>query len=139
MSLFDLTTDNNGDITGYGMSEKNIANFLTRDMGFLETEKRNTQILATMAAPQTVLASYNTEVNDLLGKAAIVFKADYNKLISLGATDRLAHEVSKDKATLFMTNELYILHIKYPLMNDINTLASAKAKTGVKIPPEKKL
>ena len=100
-------------------------------MGFLSAETRNAQILSTVAAPHTVLAAYNGEVNTLLGKAATVFKADYDKLVSLGAPGDLAHRVSKEKAAKFMENELMILDIKYPLMNDINTLASARAKTSI--------
>lgn len=118
---------------GLELSENQIANYLSRDLGIASTQTRNKSIMAAMLNPSAQLVNYHIEIEKLLEKAAKVYKEDYGKLLSLGIPSDKAQQVAKAKAATFMKHETMILDIQFPLANDINTLASATAKTSVNV------
>lgn len=130
-SLFEIGKVNNAD--AIIMSENKIASYLSRDLGIESAKARNNSILATMGDPEKQLDDYNTALDTLLDKAATVYKHAFDKLTSLGLPAEKAQQVAKNKAAIFIQHEKTILDLEFPLANDINVLASIKAKSSINI------
>lgn len=123
---------------GLEMSDLKIKDFLSAELGFSSAKARNEKILITLADPAAAITKYNSELDKVVKKGATHYKTDYEKLLSLGLTDEKAQQYAKEKAEAFITDEKRILDFEYPLMNDINTLASAKAHTSINLPIQQK-
>lgn len=133
-SLFDLNQGGNA----LEMSDAKIKSYLSSELGFSAAKTRNTKILTIMENPTPPLAAYNKALDDLVLIGAGHYKNDYEKLLSLGLSDNVAQNIAKQKAQAFINSEKDILDFEYPLINDINTLASAKAKTAIHIPTQQR-
>lgn len=120
-------------IQGMATSETKIADYLSRDLGFSALKTRNKGILSAMEKPADQLTAYHTKLDKLLGKAGVIYKDAFDKLKTLGLSDKRAQEAAKNKATSFFVHERMILDVEFPIANDINTLASATAKTNVRV------
>ena len=120
-------------LQGITTSETKIADYLSRDLGFSAIQSRNKGILAAMGNPKDQLNNYHAALDVLLGKAAVIYKDAFDKLKTLGLSDKRAQEAAKNKAASFFQHERMILDVEYPIANDINTLASASAKTNIRV------
>lgn len=118
---------------GLELSENQIANHLSRGMGIDRAKNKSVSILKALGDPGTQLDDYNTALDLLLEKAAIVYKDAYNRLVKIGTPTQAAQEAAKTKASNFMIYEKKILDLEYPLANDIDILATATAKTHVNV------
>lgn len=116
------------------MSDASIKQYLSAELGFSSTKARNDRILATMDNPSAMIQVYNTALDNLVKKGAGHYKYDYDKLLTLGLSDEKAQTIAKQKAEAFINSEKTILDFEFPLMGDINILASAQAKTSIQIP-----
>ena len=127
---FSLFTVNNNALE---MSPAKIKDYLSAELGVSEAQAKNTKILAIMDNPSTEIGKYDTAMDNLIKKGAVHYKTDYDKLVSLGISDERAQRFAKQKAAAFINSEKEILDFEYPLMSDINVLASATAKTSINI------
>lgn len=115
------------------MSPAKIKDYLSAELGVSEAKTKNTKILKIMADPAAEITKYDDAMSELIKKGAVHYKADYEKLLSLGLPDDRAQRFAKQKASAFINSEKEILDFEYPLMSDINVLASATAKTPIHI------
>jgi hypothetical protein len=106
---------------------------LSRELGYIAQEKYNLAAINAMAHPDTQLEKYYKALEEDTKTAADVYIKDVNTLIDIGYPTERAHDIALTTANDVMNGRKKLLAARFPLVGDLDLLASAAAKAGTKV------
>lgn len=132
--FYDITfTQANQGSVGVAVSDASAAKYVRKELGLEVMEARNKKALAVLADPAAQLGLYQTEVAKKTTEAGKMFKVDFDELMTYGYPEDKAKAIALEKAGNYLNDEMKILDVQWPYVNDMNLLATATAKAGVNL------
>lgn len=113
------------------LTDNGARDFVKAELGIAAQQNYNAAALDVLQDPKTQIAAYNTALDVIIKTAGIAFKKDVKELMDLGLPEESAKKTALTKANAVISGERAILDYKYPLINNMDVMASAQAKAGL--------